>query len=191
MITKTELRKELINLRGTVENRADKDIAIRERLFASSLPKDRVLAYVSRGGEVDTINIILRILDDGGAVYVPRCTPGENTMNFYEIHSLEELEEGSFGIFEPVDECPAAPDINGALCLVPGLSFTEQGDRIGYGKGYYDRFLRENREKSLITVGLCYNELIRQELPVDETDEAVQYMITDKIIKEVSACGEK
>ena len=91
---------------------------------------------------------------------------------------LEELESGSFGVREPSLAAPQYNmDLDGqALCLVPGLCFDNKGYRLGYGKGYYDRFLARFRG---VTLGLCYNDFLQDCLPVGDYDLPVQQIATE------------
>ena len=92
--------------------------------------------------------------------------------------ALEELESGSFGVREPSLAAPQYNmDLDGqALCLVPGLCFDNKGYRLGYGKGYYDRFLAKFRG---VTLGLCYNDFLQDCLPVGDYDLPVQQIATE------------
>ena len=100
-----------------------------------------VLSYVSFGTEADTLRILDRVLADGKALYVPKCVPNTNCMVFYRISALRDLSPGAYGILEP-KEAEAYQDEANAPCLVPGLAFSADGARLGYGKGYYDTFAR-------------------------------------------------
>lgn len=141
------------------------DAAIENRLFA--LPEyrraDILFTYVSKAIEVDTFGIIRRALADGKAVAVPRCVPGTFEMEFYYIRSPQELEKGAFGVLEPIPESSRKVEKEtGGLCVVPGLAFDSNGFRLGYGKGYYDRFLSGFHG---VTAGICYNSCVQWELP--------------------------
>ncbi|MDE6768031.1 MAG: 5-formyltetrahydrofolate cyclo-ligase, partial [Eubacterium sp.] len=97
-------------------------------------------------------------------------------MKFYYINSLKDIKTGFFGVREPdTDICCEVADFNDSICIVPAIAYDKKGYRLGYGKGYYDRFL-ENF--SFISVGLCYNELIMDVLPIGEYDIPVDYIIT-------------
>ena len=97
-------------------------------------------------------------------------------MEFYLADSVNDLKQGMYGILEPdTDKCSKITDFSGALCLVPALCYDKKGFRLGYGKGYYDRFLEKF---TITTVGLCYNELIKDTLPVDKFDKSVDYIVT-------------
>ncbi len=111
--------------------------------------------------EIQTDGILHRALAEGKALYLPRCLDDAGQMAFYRVQALEELESGSFGVREPSLAAPQYNmDLDGqALCLVPGLCFDNKGYRLGYGKGYYDRFLAKFRG---VTLGLCYNDFLQR-----------------------------
>ena len=103
-----------------------------------------VLTYVSRSEEVGTRALIERLLVSGRRVAVPRTDLASGTMTFHEISSLDDLAPRTMGILEPPEEAPALTNpaqLVGSVCLVPGLVFDGAGHRIGYGGGFYDRFL--------------------------------------------------
>lgn len=155
------------------------DKKISERFFSLEeyTKCDTLLTFVSSNIEVDTIEIIKRALADGKKVAVPKCTDKTGHMDFYYIKSLDELKKGYFSILEPDTEiCQKAEDCCG-LCIVPGLCFDYMGYRIGFGKGYYDRFLQNF---SGITVGICYSKCIEKELPRGTYDKSVDILVTDK-----------
>lgn len=140
-----------------------------------------ILTYVSTAIEVDTKGLIERAFLDGKRVGVPRCVPGTRQMEFYEIKSLDELKPGTFGVLEPDPDperlLPADP---GGLCIVPGLCFDNDGYRLGYGKGYYDRFLSGYTG---FTVGICYCFCMRGSLIHGRFDRAVDLLVTDRFIR--------
>lgn len=138
-----------------------------------------ILSYVSLGSEADTYDIILQALNDGKQVAVPRCDDNNGKMTFYVISSLEQLEKGSFSVMEPIpDKCSVLMDFDNSLCIVPGLAFDEYGYRLGYGKGYYDRFLSLHKE--IFKIGIGYSCCIVSELVSDTYDIAADLIITEK-----------
>jgi len=142
-----------------------------------------LLCYVSTPIEVGTHEIIKRALADGKRVAVPRCVPGTRLMEFYYIESLDELEPGSFGVYEPrPDPKRLLTDLREGLCLVPALSYDLSGYRLGYGKGYYDRYLSAF-EGSL--VGLCYSDCIEKHLPHGRYDRPVETLVTEQYIRRI------
>lgn len=154
---------------------------IDRRIFTSFINSDLyksaelLLIYVSSKGETDTLNIIDYALADGKKVAVPYCK--ENNMHFLLIESFSELSEGLFGIPEPDPvKCTPVMDFTDAVCVVPALCFDVYGNRLGYGGGYYDRFLSS---VSVITVGLCRERSLCHRLPSEAHDIAIDYIITE------------
>lgn len=177
--SKQELRKRLLEVRAGLEHCREREEAIAGNLLA--LPQyrqaARVLLYVSRSGEVGTALILQRALEQGKEVCAPCCPPGDRAMFFCRIDSPGELKPGRYGILEPdPNKALRQADWESTLCLVPGIAFDRQGYRLGYGKGYYDRFLAG---KEIVTAGLCYRELVRQELPREPHDQRVRLLITE------------
>jgi 5-formyltetrahydrofolate cyclo-ligase len=96
-------------------------------------------------------------------------------MRFYVFSSLDELETGAYNIPEPNAECPEITETDNALCIVPGLAFVKSGHRIGFGRGYYDRFLSGFKG---ISCGVCFDEFILESIPCEPTDIPVELLIT-------------
>lgn len=138
-----------------------------------------ILSYVSMGSEADTYAIIAQALKDGKQVAVPKCDDNDGKMTFYVISSLDMLEKGFFSVMEPKpDICSVLTDFGNSLCIVPGLAFDEYGYRIGYGKGYYDRFLSKHTE--IFKIGIEYSFCIVSKLVSDAYDVAADMVITEK-----------
>lgn len=179
MIDKKSLRREFRELRRNMERydkkHADSEIARRFLESEEYRQHDTILCYVSSEIEVDTYVIIDSALSHGKNVYVPKCQSG-NEMKFYRIYSFNDLHKGAYGIMEPDAD---AQEYFGdpALCAVPGLSFDISGNRLGFGMGFYDRFLSENPQ--LCSVGLCYQSCIMDKLPAQEHDVCVRKIITE------------
>ncbi len=136
---------------------------------------DLFLIYISVGSEVDTIHIINYLLNNHKRVAIPVCN--ENKMDFYEINNLNELNSGKFGI-PTVDSGnnQIISNFENSLCVVPAVCFDIQGNRIGYGGGYYDRFLSANK---VDTVGLCYERCLCTQIDIKEFDVSVDYVLTE------------
>lgn len=138
------------------------------------------LCYVSTPIEVDTKQFITALLASGKKVAVPRCEGGKSEMNFYYINSLDELTVGTFGVLEPSGNADnRVTETRDTLCVVPAFMFDENGYRLGYGKGYYDRYLSGYKGT---TVGICYDENIKKELFRGKYDKAVDMVLTEKRI---------
>lgn len=179
MNKKKELRKLCKSIRNRIgfDERLLFDRMIFTHLINSDLYKNSntLLVYVSFNNEADTLNIIRYALADGKHVAVPRCDGG--IMNFFALNSFEDLCEGEFGIpTVDSDDNKIIDDFSGALCIVPGLGFDCYGNRLGYGGGYYDRFLACN---SVTSVGLCYERCCFYKLPAEEHDIKIEFILTE------------
>lgn len=176
---KKEKRKQLKLLRDSIEDRALLDAKITDTFLSSDLYKnaDVLLLYYSVDSEVSTLQIFRHALECGKKTAFPICKDREGTMSFFLVDSEKDLTEGMYGIKSPSDKCTEFTFSKNALCIVPGLSYDKEGYRIGYGKGYYDRYLAHF---SGTTVGLCYEQLVCDKLPRDIYDKNVNCLITDK-----------
>ena len=180
MSVKRELRRTFRQRRKEKVDRAAADAAIASRVLESSAYRQAnvLLGYAALPEEIQTDGILCRALAEGKVLYLPRCLDDDGHMAFYRVQALEELESGSFGVREPALTAPTYNmDLDGqALCLVPGLCFDGKGYRLGYGKGYYDRFLATFRG---VTLGLCYDDFLQECLPAGAYDLPVQQMATE------------
>jgi 5-formyltetrahydrofolate cyclo-ligase len=139
---------------------------------------------VSIPPEVDTWQLIREAWNQKKKVAVPKCIPSEKRLQFRRLNSFLELETVFYGLLEPIPERTAkiAPE-EMDLLLVPGLAFMNNGYRLGFGGGYYDRFLEQYRGD---TLSLAFSCQIVSQLPVEEHDIPVQKIITEERIIE---CG--
>lgn len=144
-----------------------------------------LLTYVSKDIEVDTINLINLALAEGKTVAVPRCIDGTRNMEFYQINSLEDdLLPGTFGVMEPEPQkCVKLTNYSNSLCIVPALCYDWKGFRLGYGKGYYDRFLDTYNG---FIVGIVYSNCVRRSLPHGRFDRPVNLLVTENYIRRTS-----
>lgn len=178
MQIKSELRSEFKRKRSTLENKEEKSFKICNNFLNSDTYKnaDTILCYSSVNDEVNTDLIIKKSLKDGKITALPRCINNNGLMKYYIINSLSDVKKGMFGISEPDVDCRELIDFKNSVCIVPALSFDISGYRLGYGKGFYDRFLEKYSFK---TVGLCYNDLIVSDLPKNEFDRNVNAVISE------------
>lgn len=192
---KIQLRARYRSIRESMESeekkRQDGEIAWRIWGMREYQKADRLFTYVSKPIEVDTSALINRGLQEGKMVVVPRCVPGTFDMEFFQITGWEDLEKGSFGVLEPIPEkCRKITDWSKGFCVVPGLCFDSHGFRLGYGKGYYDRFLAEFGG---FKAGICYSSCIQWNLPHGYYDRPVDVLATEKYIRRIqrpaSACS--
>lgn len=138
----------------------------------------KVLIYIARDFEIETAGIILAALSNGKTVAVPRCEDGE--INFYIIRSLSDLEKGSFEIPEPKKSCEKLTGFEKSICVCPCLCADMRGYRLGFGKGFYDRFLKNYSGER---AALCYADALLPEIQSDENDEKVSVLVTDAFVR--------
>lgn len=153
---------------------------ITDVLYKSDIYQDNanVFVYVSYNQEVDTHELIQRCLKDGKHVYVPRVTSSDS-MEFYEIRDMNELVDGYKGIPEPDVSCPVSHETSG-LFIMPGLAFDYDFNRIGYGGGFYDRYLERNN--TYIKTALCFDFQLMEHIPHEEHDLKPDIIITEKTV---------
>lgn len=151
---KAELRKHMRKVRGslTVSRILYYSSRIHEALLNEPVYQeaDVILAYMSFSSEVDTRFLIEHALKHGKKVAVPKCKEGQQ-MDFYYITRKDQVAPGKYGIMEPTTTLMAHPDDGKKyLCLMPGVAFNDKCNRLGYGGGYYDRFLSTYPEVSRV-----------------------------------------
>lgn len=169
-----------IRLSLTKQKKALLDSQITSRFLNSDIYKnaEKLFIYVSTDIEVDTRKIIQKAFEDNKKVAVPKCVPNSALMDFYFIRSFDDLDYGSYSILEPIkSKCEIVKENFDGVCIVPALSYDEEGFRLGFGKGYYDRFLQSFYG---ITVGLSYSKCIEKKLPKGNFDIPVNMVITEK-----------
>lgn len=160
--SKKELRKEILQLRDalTEEERREKSHIIAEKVIAKNefLEADKVLLFASYHSEVDTYEIYQAARVSGKFVYYPKVIGKE--MEFYIVEKEEDLVEGYRGIREPeaIPEKKFIPQPNDRICVImPGAVFDEDCNRIGYGGGYYDKFLQKLQDFSVCKVAVAFD----------------------------------
>lgn len=181
-LEKQRLREEHLAAREALseQERSVLDNRITQKLLATSeyAEATTVLTYVSVSSEVSTRMFIECALRDGKTVAVPRCLPG-HCLEFVAIASLEQLVAAPFNLLEPAKELPAVTEDqkNNSICIVPALLVDTKGYRLGYGAGFYDRFLSTYPGKKIC---LAYQQsLSRTTLPHTASDVAVDVVITE------------
>lgn len=181
-LEKQRLREERLAARETLseQERTVLDGCITQKLLATPEYAEAatVLTYVSVSSEVSTRMFIEGALRDGKTIAVPRCLPGHR-LEFVAISSLEQLVAAPFNLLEPAKDLPALTEsqMNNAICIVPALLVDTKGYRLGYGAGFYDRFLSTYSGKKIC---LAYQQnLSRKMLPHTEFDVPVDMVITE------------
>jgi len=157
---------------------ASQAIAAQIQALSSFLLADSVLLYAAFRGEVDVSTLFDTAIAHGKKVYYPRCE-GE-IMHFHRVTSREQLLPGKYDILEPsLDREIYIPDqdFHASVCIVPGLAFNRRGYRLGYGRGYYDRFLpKYNGTK----IGVTYDILLVERIPKLKFDQPVDAVVTER-----------
>ena len=167
-------------LNSTEKEAMDREIAARVRRLYQYRCAEVIMIYVSTAIEVDTIRIIENAFYDGKKVAVPRCIPETRKMEFHFIQSINQLHPGNFGVLEPPENFKTVTDFSKTLMLVPGFIFDVYGYRLGYGKGYYDRYLSRYNGAA---AGLCYSGELKRHMFHGRFDRTVDTVVTDKCIR--------
>lgn len=183
---KKDIRAEVLKKRDSIppDQKNLKDDAIKNRLLnlEEFLDAKSVLMYVSFRTEVDTLKQLDGILSLKKKLVVPLVNSKQKTLTLYEIKDISELVPGYMDIPEPKvaeDRKVELKDID--IIVIPGTGFDLNGNRLGYGGGYYDRLL-SNAAKNIPTVALAFEEQIVDEIPAESHDMKVDIIITDERI---------
>ncbi|WP_252216828.1 5-formyltetrahydrofolate cyclo-ligase [Clostridium sp. VAP41] len=179
---KKELRKKILKIRKeiNINNKKNFDNIIHNKLFKSKFYSQcrNIFVYVSYDSEIDTKTIIRKALEDGKNIYVPRTNYDTKLMEAVKISSLENLIEDKHGILQPT-ECELAVELEKIdLIIMPGVAFDKNGGRMGYGGGFYDRYLNKF-SKNICKISLAYDFQILDNVPMDIHDITVNYIITE------------
>lgn len=150
------------------------------RAFLSSISYrycNTLLLYAATDGEPDVSEIAKKALEDGKKVAYPKCE-SHGVMSFCYVSSLEQLKPGAFGIPEPGEDAPefSAEESSDAVCLIPGVVFDRAGYRVGYGRGYYDRYL--SRFKGSL-IGIAYSDSVIDKVPRGRFDAKIPVLLTE------------
>jgi len=181
--SKEEIRKKTLSKRNQL---SEKDRVIFSKIIFNKLIEsqeykkaDRIAVYYPVGSEVQTLEIIRDALIKKKKVGLPRVINNDE-IKFYQIIEkyLEEVEftQGKYGIKENIDSTVELDQID--LLIIPGVAFDVECNRIGYGEGYYDRFLGQNYTGYI--VGLAFENQIVKYIPINELDQKVDCIITNK-----------
>jgi 5-formyltetrahydrofolate cyclo-ligase len=178
---KTALRKQYRSLRAAIpaEEKQQRDEKICRLILSSASFRyaETILAFYPKDNEVDIRPLLQETLHLGKKLALPRCED-KHIMTYRLVSSLDELVPAAFGLREPTADAPLFQECPGhsSLCLVPGVVFDAHGYRIGYGGGYYDRFLHSFHGS---VAGLIYRDFIIPNLPRGRYDRFLPIMITD------------
>lgn len=178
-MTKQQARSRYKRIRDGVRLQNADNIALRITQTEAYRQAGVIMAYLSFGSEAPTHALVRRALADGKTVCVPVCHPADCTMTPAVITQFDrDLAPGFYGILTPRIVHPMEPKRIG-LAVVPGIAFDRAGHRIGFGKGYYDRFL-PMLSADAVTVGVTYSACLAEALPHDKYDIPVDAVVTEQ-----------
>ena len=138
------------------------------------------MAYVSFGGEFESASFIADLLARGKQLVLPRVERGSHALRLFAVTNLEQqLEAGVWGIRQPrADLCQEVPSAEIAFVLMPGVAFTTRCERLGYGGGFYDGFIRGLTHRPAL-VAAAFGLQVVAELPMSKTDQHVDMVVTE------------
>ena len=174
--TKSEIRRRVLRTRNALAEEERRRGALRLTEKITGHPwycaSDTILCYVDYGSEISTRELIREALSSGKKVFLPRVE-GEN-MTFYRVRDLSELVQGYKEIMEPRGDSESysvsGEQAEKTLLLMPGVAFDRYRNRIGYGKGFYDRFLAHNPKLQERSIAVGFQCQMLEKLPAEETD---------------------
>lgn len=179
---KNELRAVFREKRKAIspEKRVSLNAEVCKRLLSLAAFRfaDTVLSYFPINGEVDVTEFNRAVLKAGKKLALPKCERGEPLMHFHLINDLDAMETGMFSIKEPKETDPVweYSDKERVMCVIPAMAFDLTGHRLGYGKGYYDRFLSGH---DITKIGVAYTDFVVKSLPTGRYDLAADLIVTD------------
>lgn len=179
---KEEIRKKLLERRNslsTYEILKKSNEIIKKLESLKEFEKNKIECYISFGSEVYTHGLIRKYVNEK-AIFVPVIDKKNGILYLSHLKDWKELETGVYGILQPRKECLRMVDFKEVeLAIVPGIAFDEEGNRIGYGKGYYDRLLSK---LDAVKVALAYDFQIMSRIPNEKHDVKMDVIVTDKRI---------
>lgn len=183
---KKRLRAECTSLRErlTADQRAIADELLCRHVekHPAFLAADLILSFCATKSEPNFAKLFHAARARGIPVAFPRCEG--HTMTFHIVKGLDELLPSRFGIKAPAPDAPKATPSASTLCILPALAATKDGKRLGYGGGFYDRFLATFEGVTLLPI---YSLLLLSDLPQEGTDIPVQFIITEKGVEKPRA----
>ena len=174
-----EIKQKIVQLDQEYCRKADQKIVEQILELKEFQQAETVFCYVSTETEVDTLPILKAVLKSGRRLGVPKCTE-KGRMRVYEIHSLDELKTGAYGIMEPSEDCEtmlSPEEID--FALIPCISCNGEGKRLGHGGGYYDRYLEQCPGVKAI---VCRSRLMLPDIPVESHDIRMDLVVSEEKI---------
>ena len=180
---KKKLREEILKLRSEIsdsERKEAEDAVVMKLLSLASFRfAETVLLYYPIKGELNILPLAEAAIKAGKKVAFPLCDTESSTMTYHLVSDLSDLKEGSYGIPEPTSKLPlyTPSKEKNDLIIIPGVCFDRHGYRVGYGKGYYDRYLNSFGGTA---VGVTFHKLLRPSVPRGRFDKHVSLIVTEK-----------
>lgn len=180
-LAKKSLRKKLDESRQQMPRSLFEDECFKTctliKSFFDSNNYTKLVSYVAKGRELDLTELHRYVWSKGQAIYFPKVERNKRLL-WGTALSIEDFELGSFGVLEPKTEVVAIEELeDNLLVVVPGLGFTEQGARIGWGKGYYDSQLPQMASKNCCIVGVGLSSQLCDEIPLEDHDFILNNLI--------------
>ncbi len=175
VVSKNELRNFAKIKRNNILNKELKEKIITDKLLNHKkiINSNNILIYVSKDKEVSTKLLIKELLKLKKNIFVPKVLG--NIIKFYKIESLDEVKKSTFEIEEPISNIEYVSDKN-SVCIIPGLLFDKFNNRLGYGGGFYDKFLSKNK---VYKIGICFNDFLVDKIDIDVYDIKMDEVITE------------
>lgn len=185
---KKELRSKILTIRNNldkdIKQKYDKIIFKKLRERSEYINSKNIFIYLGYGSEIDTISLVKDMFLDGKNVCIPKTNIEDRTMEAVIIRDLDNLEEDKYGILEPKSNYDVIDKQDIDLVVMPGVAFDNDGGRLGYGGGYYDKFLMDCSEDKY-KIALAYDFQVIESVPKEEHDILVNCIITEKSEKNV------
>ena len=182
MDRKTKVRQEALKDRRSLGLQTVQRLSAKAQEKVLSLSEfsraNTVAGYVAKPDEVQTAGVLNAALSQGKRVIAPRSDPSSDEMQFYQVESLEDLVPGGFGVLEPPPTAKAVPLSDSQLVLVPVVAWDEVGQRIGYGRGYFDRALKSRGDA--LAAGLAFELQRHDHIPATSDDARLDLLITEQ-----------
>lgn len=175
MNSKEDLRKKYKKIRKEIELKKEKDRNIYLKVIQNEkvIKSNTILLYYSTKEEVDTVSFIKYFLSLNKKVCLPKTE--NKQIHFYYIENILDVKLGKYNILEPIST-KRIKDFSNSVCIVPGICFDKKNYRVGYGGGYYDRFLEHYNGYA---IGITYQECVVEKINIDSYDKKVDEIITD------------
>ena len=175
-VSKSSLRTYAKSLRNDIKDKELKEEIIRKKILNHPKVKNsqNILIYISIDNEVSTIKLIEELFKLNKNIYAPRIVDKE--IEFYKFMNFSELKKAKYNILEPTKNIKYNNTLNSVI-IVPALLFDKNNNRLGYGGGYYDRFLKN---KNIYKIGICFSEFLIDKIDVLEHDIKMDEVITER-----------